>query len=238
MQHSKLINLLGVLSDKELTRLGMFLDAPYHNTNKFVTKLYKYILRYWKSNKTSKLSKITAHKHLFEGTPYKDTRIRGLMSTLLKLTEEFLAFEQMRGNETCRKNLLIKSLAKRKDYRRFEKEVEVQIKKQEENDHKSIDDYLEITWLHHQLYFHPCTKKFTTKNNFDNLQALIKNQDKYFLFSRLLYGVELQSRQKLFKENYKVNFLRKARSVSDQYQDPAKRFKILRACSRFSPIGF
>ncbi len=100
MYQSKLIELLGVLSKKELNRLEEFLQSPFFNKNKTILLFFEYLKPFAPSFTSEKLSKQVVYEHIYKGMPYDDLRLRHLMSDLLKLVERFLVHHRLESSNT------------------------------------------------------------------------------------------------------------------------------------------
>ena len=99
MYTSKLIQLLRTLSYKEMKRLGKFVESPFFNENEEVVQLFSYIRSHLgEEAEKEALSKERVFAALFPTEPFKDLRIRHLMSALNKLTKRFLS---IRNRSRC-----------------------------------------------------------------------------------------------------------------------------------------
>ncbi len=106
LRDSKLILLLQSFDNKQLKRLEKFLLSPYFNDNEHVLALFQYIVRFAPEYDDERLSKKNIFCSLFAGKPYKDIKIRQLMTELFKLVEKFIAHSSLEQSE-IQKHLLL-----------------------------------------------------------------------------------------------------------------------------------
>ena len=91
MKNSKLIQLLGTLTSRELTRFEEYVHSPFFNKHQELKKLSTYLVKQGPEFKTErKLEKERIYKHLYGNVPYNDNMFYSLFSKLLKLLHEFL----------------------------------------------------------------------------------------------------------------------------------------------------
>jgi hypothetical protein len=109
MENSKLIELLNVLTLPELKRLESYILSPYFNNSEQITSLFKIIKKHSPDYKN--LSKESIFKIIFPGEPYKDKKIRDLLSRMLKLTEDFLGEEEFSKRQMLKTSFSLQQLA-------------------------------------------------------------------------------------------------------------------------------
>jgi len=94
MQKSRLIEVLRSFSEREIRQFEEYLNSPYHNKLEDLSRLYKHIAFALEQKIDAALDKTYVYEKLFPKRPYKDVKIRLLMSDLLKHAERFLTIEQ------------------------------------------------------------------------------------------------------------------------------------------------
>ncbi len=128
----KLFNLIATLSPKEQRQLKKFLKSPFFVVREDVRILYQTLLPYAKKNRPfPPLEKI--HSKVFNGKQYNALQLRGTMSDLLELIENYLLIS-IRKSESIQNQLLLAALYRKrnleKNYKSTFKEVEKLIKDQ------------------------------------------------------------------------------------------------------------
>lgn len=241
MRNSKLFRLIGVLSNRELEKLSVYLSGAYNNSNKLTLQLYDYIFEHRQQlaqQKFACFNKRVVYAVLFD-RPYDDLKIRRVMSCLTRQIEDFLIAEELKSGEQVeyRNKLLIESLSKRNDYDKFKRETESRIRQLENRKYKKRSHYLDLAWLYEKLYTHPQTKNFTAKTAADRFDGLIRNLDEYITFSKLFWGLECKTRQSIFEETHSDHFVQEALALSHGFKDDAGRYGLLRMLLRMDAVN-
>ena len=110
------VNLLRLLTDRELRAFGKFMDSPLFKVGKQQHALLKYLLKSAPDYEEALLEKPVIHRKLFGAkTPYNEKTIRDLLSDLALLLEEFIAIERVRRDKVLRKQLLAEETTKHPD---------------------------------------------------------------------------------------------------------------------------
>ena len=211
MHNSKLILLLKSLTKKEFNQLDKFLRSPFLNSNKQVIRLYNYFNenQHFPEFKSDQLSKQQVDHKLFS-QPNNDytfdpKRIRDLMSNFSVLVEEFLIVLESLDKQTMTKEqLLLKSLSKRNLYKTFKSKTKSDLLKLEKRTVKDDEYYKQLFDLNFQYFFHPDTLK--QKPASEEINAVLKSLDQYYVLNKLKISCELLSRQDIFSEEYNTDF--------------------------------
>lgn len=114
MHRSKAIEILRTFTTEELKRFKDFLNSPFHNRNKKVIRLFDFIRKSAPSFNAPSLAKEKVFAKLFPGKPYNDLVMRILISDLIQLSEEFLAYNGWKKNPLSEKKFLLDELKDRK----------------------------------------------------------------------------------------------------------------------------
>ncbi|RPI17545.1 MAG: hypothetical protein EHM58_08710 [Ignavibacteriae bacterium] len=114
MIKSKLFEILKTFTAEELKGFRDFVHSPFHNRNKKVRILYEIIKKYIPDFENDMLKKEKLYRLLYPGKPYNDVVMRILISDLLKLSEEYLAYQNYRKNSINEKKFLLDELKNRK----------------------------------------------------------------------------------------------------------------------------
>jgi hypothetical protein len=210
MKNSKLASLLSKLSQKEFKDFGKFLKSPYFNSNSNIIKLYDIIAKYFPELEHEKLSKENLYSFVYPKEKYNDSTTRGLLSSMLKLAEEFLAHESLR-NDTFRFNeFMLNELSCRGIHDLFNTNIkslrtEIETKKSEEEDYYFLRYRME-TMVNSQLSktYVPLTQKDIpgdiNANDTDNILI-------YFFIAILKRYNYLLTKTGSFNVSINLNFL-------------------------------
>lgn len=113
MEKSKLIEILKTFSKEEMKSFKEFVNSPFFNRNKSVIKLYEIVRKSSPDFCSVSIRKENIYKKLFPGKVYNDIVMRILISDLLKLSEEFLAYSRYKNNLLTGKKFLLEELTER-----------------------------------------------------------------------------------------------------------------------------
>lgn len=121
MIQSKTIDLLKTFSVDEWKEFGLFLDSPFHNKDKILYSLYNAIKKFHPEFSSSWLSKEKIFGKIYPGKPYNDSRMRNLLSDLLRSGQEFISVAAIK-NDKFKMNLqLIEELIRKDQKKLFKK---------------------------------------------------------------------------------------------------------------------
>ncbi|MCX7877236.1 MAG: hypothetical protein N2510_01195 [Ignavibacteria bacterium] len=117
MEKSKLLEILSHLSKKEISELGEFIKLPCVNKGRSLINFYQAVIRYYPDFGDELSIRKNVYRGLYPGKSYKDHIVRNLFSSLLRMTEEYLAFRNLIKNKITLNRHLIMELTERKAFR-------------------------------------------------------------------------------------------------------------------------
>lgn len=121
MQKHKIFKLLSTFSKKDLNNLRNFLGSKYFVSNKKILPLFEAIIHFYPNFSSSQLTKEYLHSKIYGIKEYSDSTMRDLFSDLLHLCNQFLAFEEIKGNSNLIDITILDVLRKRRQYELFER---------------------------------------------------------------------------------------------------------------------
>lgn len=121
MLKSKFFDIVSTFTPAELRSFRNFVRSPFHNTNKNVIKVVELVKKYFPNLNDEHLLKENVFKKLYPGKKYNDTVMRILLSDLLKLSEEYLAYINFTHNSGNEIKFLLEELSRRKLNSLFDK---------------------------------------------------------------------------------------------------------------------
>ena len=193
----KLFKLLQIFSSMEIKQFDKFLCSPYFNTDDNMVRFFRILKKEHPNYIHPRLKDEKVFQKVFKGKPFNPKTYNNLKTKLLNLANEFVVNNDFRNNEIKKKEQLIESLGQR-NHSEFAKKSEELIKSL--NSKKSYftpRDYLVLSQIYHQLWFHISTEKYSLENN-----LLIQSQlnlDYFYILSKLYLVGELKLRQNLVK---------------------------------------
>jgi len=102
MHQSKLIQVLKIFKHTDLQQLQKFVASPFFNDNERLIQLLQLITIHAPTYTAQELSKPRVHAHIFQEGYNRGNapKLRRLMSSLLKLVEQYIAHQQLKDNTT------------------------------------------------------------------------------------------------------------------------------------------
>ncbi len=110
MKKTYLIELLGRLSSKQMRELSDFASSPFFNKNESVEKLFEYLRVNHPEFKPAKIEKEFIYRKLFSPAEYNDSFMRMIIFKLTEITEQYLAYSDMKQKDNAENLHLINSL--------------------------------------------------------------------------------------------------------------------------------
>src|SRR5688572_11100352 len=165
MVKTNLIELLSKLSSKQMRELSDFVKSPFFNKNESAEKLFEYLRVCHPEFKQAKIEKETVYKKLFSPSEYNDSFMRMIIFRLTELTEQYLAYSDMKNTEYSESRHLINALLELgidKGAQRNINDLEKELEKRELRNRDyyetryTIENYKHIIY---SRYFRPLTIK-------------------------------------------------------------------------------
>ena len=214
MIENKLLKLLKTLQPKELIRFEDFLKSPYFNTHVQVVSLFEYLKNFAPNfDHTQKLEKSYVFAQLYKSKAYDDNFFASIISKLLKLLEDFMAYESFNSKTGEKELLILQHMRKRKlekHFRAYEKQLEKQL-----FDHvqQSADNhYLSMQFAEEQ------DKWFIEQGGRVHHIALQLQSDRldlYYLIEKLKIACDMLNRNRVSNASYVCNWIDEIYQISD-----------------------
>jgi len=118
-----MIEYFNKLSADEIVQFDKFVRSPFHNTNKQLIKLFKYLVFRYPEKDKSIMNKRKIFRAIYRNRKYSDQNFRKLRSDYTSLFEEFLMQTTMSKNIIFNKISLLKELSNRNFQKRFDVNV-------------------------------------------------------------------------------------------------------------------
>lgn len=203
MENSKIIKILKKLSKDEFKLLDKFVLSPVHNRHQDVITLFRYLKKHLTSTK-KQLSKEKTFHHLFPNKEFEAQKLHYVNSYLLKVVEEFLAWQEWKNDKVTQQIYLIKAYNKHDLGQPVQKTFEQAVELQEKLPLRNANYYLQK----YQLHFGQIKHYKTLGRNVDfNLQEFSELIDKSFIAEKLKSSCAMISHQSVSKKNYDMGLL-------------------------------
>lgn len=204
---SKLMDMLGSLSNKELKKFSEYVYSPLFNKNNKLLSFIDYIVENSSNYQSEAYSKSKVHEKLFPGEAYNDQKVRDMMSYMSRLLEDFLAYQSITDDPVRVKMYLLKSLRERglnKDFEKLERETRKALSS--ENITRDSSLYFNLYRLEHESY-HQIMQTEEGMEKDMSIQRMLDNLDRYYLFVKLKYSADLIAQKSNYAKELKLNML-------------------------------
>jgi len=216
MKNSRLMALLGTLTNKEARLMRQFVKSPFFNKREEVSILYDYLVECVHIHQIIP-SKEAAYKHILIKLkikqPYDDQQMRLWMSFLLKLTEKYLIHDAFFEDDIVVKTKLAKIYRERnlpKHLQSTFKELEKLQKKYPYRNATYYSNDLQIQLEQH--HYITATNRISELN----LQEILDDLDIAYLSKRLRQSCLALSHQTVYKTNYELGLIQEILDYIEQ----------------------
>lgn len=203
MAKIKIIELIKSLSPDEIKLLDKFVKSPVHNKHALVTELFSYV----RKNIDKSVDQIYGEKlfkSLFPNEPIEMQKLHHISSYLLKVVEEFLAWQEWKSDQTNKGIELLKSYSRLNQADFFFSTLK-KIKKEHAN--KATKDSLYFEQISQIENVTVSQLRTDNKKKDFRLQEFSDAQDEAFIIQKLKTGCLLLSNQTATKTTYNLGLL-------------------------------
>mgnify|MGYP006969346622 FL=1 len=193
MISSKAISLIQTFSKDEFKEFGLFLDSPFHNKDKILLSLYRAIGSYYPSFRSTRFTKKNIFAKIYPGKKYNDSRMRNLLSDLLRSAKDYLTLANIiRDRARCEIRLL-DELIQRMQPKVYEKDINrLFISMQEET--VCDQNYYEKKYLLERLHLEYSKRFIKDDTKIDEIKFEIYETLRiYFLISSMYLETEISN---------------------------------------------
>lgn len=203
MSSLKIFQQLQVLDHAEMLRMLVFLQSPFHNSNKKLTALFQLLRPHHPDFESRTMTEEKIFAKLYPGKPFNQQMLRNLMTKLTQMTERFLMQIQLEKEDSEQEKLLLRAYAERPDcYSIFSKKAEKLKSKLRSDSSGNAQRELDFFQLEQQVFEHPLTQKFKLPP--ERLDSAMQHLDRFYLLEKLMLGVEMRTREFIFEEHYDI----------------------------------
>jgi hypothetical protein len=184
-----------------MRQLDKFVRSPIHNQHEEVIKLFLYFRRHLSGNENG-LRKEKVHAALFHGADFDMQKVHYISSYLLRVVEEFMAWQQWQSDDFQHQLSLFKSLR----LHHLESLFEAQIVKAK-NGVSSANSTQTLEFEYHIQWENFVHNRFKTGKQELRLQELSDSLDAYYIAEKLRIACILLSNQSITKTQYDTGLL-------------------------------
>ncbi|MGB0931913.1 MAG: hypothetical protein ACPGVB_14110, partial [Chitinophagales bacterium] len=219
MQTSKLLQLLKSFDKTEWRLFSKFVRSPYFNEQQTVINLFDYLHEAAPRFASKRIAKETVYQHLFPKTPYKSIRIRQLMSSLSRLVEDFLVYEEQKKDSQHHAQLQLAKIYRQRSLTKlFDQTIRNLQKSQQKRISKNADYFFDewriYTALKQQI------EDQHKRNAEPFLQELSDSLDAFYLINKLKISYEALNYQRFAPKEYQLNLLKELQKHLKEHSYP------------------
>ncbi len=208
----KLYDIIATLSEKETRQLYKLLRSPFFVLREDVKRLFTFIAQRQVKGKPIPSQEIVFRK-TFPKAEWDDLRLRGTMSDLLGLIEEFLVINRQRANKLTTQLQLTEIYRRRKLSKCYQSSVKKVDRLLEEHPKRNADYYQHVLGLQmEKMEFQSSTKR--TDHLY--LQEISDTNDVLYLIKKLQTACAQLSHKSVYKTSYDYGLLNHLLEVIEQ----------------------
>ncbi|HCN36303.1 MAG TPA: hypothetical protein DIS94_01145 [Bacteroidetes bacterium] len=182
MKNNISVQILRFFSKNDLKDFELFLESPYHNSNKKITALNKIVFSSLKSGKDEILEREKIYKKIFGEKEFNNQILKNLFSEYQKLLKNFLAIKSLERNTPKQNLFFIKELYEKKSFHIAERFINEELSRMDDMQQQSetyFEDKLELLDSLDLIYQMDVaiSKRgdfFATRNNYMILNFFVK----------------------------------------------------------------
>ncbi len=202
MHQNKVVKVFKTLSKDEIKLLTKFVQSPIHNRHKDVIQLFQYLKKHH-GGKERAYDKQNIYKAVFPNEAFDMQRLHYVCSYLLKVIEEFLAWNEWKKDNT-EGIYLARAYYKHQLGKSFQKSIQ---KVNSENEKQPLRDVkFHRRKYQIQLEEYDYSMKLGRSRHF-NLQEMADSQDIAFISEKLKNACILLSHEAVTKTKYDTGLL-------------------------------
>lgn len=200
MVNSKLFTLLKELNTRERTRFSHYVASPFFNRHQGLLALFEAL-----HPLPEQATKPGIWQKVFPKQAYNEAQLHNLLSDLLQLLYDFLAYQKYESDAHLSRELLIEALLERERFKDVAYHLRRQRQLLEKSPHHSFDYFLSYAQLEQQTdtFQLSLQKRFFTAH----LQAESDHLDVYYLCNKLRIACDMANRNSIIEASYDCQHL-------------------------------
>ncbi|MEM1323998.1 MAG: hypothetical protein AAGG75_27300, partial [Bacteroidota bacterium] len=206
-------DILVTMSQKEVRQLRKLLRSPFFVLREDVKRLFNCIADRHLKGRPIPSQELVFQKTFPDASPYEPLRLRGTMSDLLALIEEFLVITHRRDDKLTTRLLLTEIYRRRKLNKCYQSSVKKTARLLEEQPKRNADYYENMLGLQmEKMEYASSTKR--TEHLY--LQEISDTNDVLYLIKKLQNACAQLSHQSVYKTHYDYGLLNHLLEVIEQ----------------------
>lgn len=217
MQSAKLIALLCVLDAPEWERLKDYVYSPYFNKRKEVCRLFDYFYQRQEAIGEADFDKRAISRYVFPGAPFADKQLAYQFNYLLRLSEDFLAQEDLQQDSFLLEKRKLNVLLEKKLKKHFNFQFNKARKRIKTEQVRSISYWRDQYWfseIEAQALLSERKRQYI--KGFQNLSY---NLDNYYFFEKLRYSCAMANLEAIGANKYDIRFVEEVINYLEEQEE-------------------
>ncbi len=203
MLNSKLLIVYRALDTTDKRTFNKWLASPLHVQHPHIVALFQLISSKRKFNELT-MAKHKAFDSIFPNTPYKDIKMRHLMSDAYETLQLFVAYNKSKDDSFRQQLYLKQGFSDLKMYKLAEKQLLRMKQQQQRSTIKDANYFIQNYEIERETFEIKAKQQRTEATN---LQEITATCTIFFIINTLKYACKSQTHSTLRKETYKIPLL-------------------------------
>ena len=193
MYKSKLIDIFKTLSSHELSRLDIYIKSQESILKKEILWLYQIVKKNYLNSTSPKLHRQFVINHLYSDLPPQKAEAdwRRLMTSLTKVIENFLVWQEINKEELLLKVFLLRVYTNKGLDNMFEEEFARLTQPIDPNAQYELHNFLYLFLIEEELYNKKSLAQEANSNK--NIDVLLERLDMHYIVTKLRFMCDLYS---------------------------------------------
>lgn len=183
IRESKIVELLKSFNHNEYKKLGDFVRSPYHNKSDSLVLLYDYFAKFSKDFNEIYIDYGEIADFVLPDEKFNESRVRSLISNIVKLIESFLIYTAFETNVTYQKTLLLNALNSRNLPKSFKATLSETLEAQKKQYNRDEDFYYNQIYLEVESFNYYLDRN--TRVNVEDFGKISDNINLFFILTKL-----------------------------------------------------
>lgn len=198
MKDGKLLYFLRHLSSRQLSEFHTYLNSPIFNQRETMVKLLDILTsRFMKAPVKDARDKANIYTAVYPGKAFNENSLKTLMTQLLGLLKDYLAFSQYQSDKVVQQRMLLKKLNQIDEQKHFPKIHATAAKVLDRADLHTSDHLYELMLLEEE--YDDYRKRQPNRKDFGQVKSAVEYLSSSFLVRLLRYKMRVLNHRSSFK---------------------------------------
>jgi hypothetical protein len=219
MLSKKLVQLLQTLSSKEFKKFEQYVSSPFFNRNSRLVTLVQCLRRAAPDFDSPSLEKEAIFRAMYgKEVEFNEQQVYDHISFLMRLLEDFLAFQQYEEDQGSRDAYLLRALTERKLDEHFSRSFRKARKRLNKDPFRNVAHQQKRFQLMQEATYQDAGQHKRKQD--ESLGETLKSLDLFFLTSKMRYTCELLNRQNIVNVSFSSEMIDRIVDFVEQPDNP------------------